>query len=138
MDFTQWSSKLINSLILLLNAIFRIIKSCYSFLDLYTVLPGGVCVCVCVRVLSCFLPFETPWTVASHASLSMEFSRWEYWSGLLCPPPGDLLTHGSNPHLLHLLLQQVDSLPLSHLGSSQNFSSVLVNSQKFHICYSCI
>ena len=49
-----------------------------------------VCVCVCARALSCFLPFETPWTVASHASLSMEFSRWEYWSGLLCPPPGDL------------------------------------------------
>ena len=32
----------------------------------------------------------TPWTVAHQASLSMGFSRQEYWSGLPCPPPGDL------------------------------------------------
>ena len=34
--------------------------------------------------------FATPWTVACQASLSMGFSRQEYWSGLLCPSPGDL------------------------------------------------
>ena len=33
--------------------------------------------------------FATPWTVAQ-ASLSMEFSRQEYWSGLPFPSPGDL------------------------------------------------
>ena len=49
------------------------------------------------------------------ASLSMGFSRQEYWSGLLCPPSGDLLDSGIEPRLLRLL--QVDSLPLSHLGS---------------------
>ena len=27
---------------------------------------------------------------AHQAPLSMGFSRQEYWSGLLCPPPGDL------------------------------------------------
>ena len=32
----------------------------------------------------------TPWTVARQAPLSMGFSRQEYWSGLLCPPPEDL------------------------------------------------
>ena len=32
----------------------------------------------------------TPWTVASQAPLSMEFSRQEYWSGLPFPSPGDL------------------------------------------------
>ena len=32
----------------------------------------------------------TPWTVAYQAPLSMGFSRQEYWSGLPCPPPGDL------------------------------------------------
>ena len=37
--------------------------------------------------------FATPWNVACQAPLSMEFSRPEYWSGLPCPPPGDL------PHL---------------------------------------
>ena len=33
-------------------------------------------------------------TVAHQAPLSMEFSRQEYWSGLLCPPPGDLPNSG--------------------------------------------
>ena len=33
----------------------------------------------------------------------MEFSRQEYWSRLPLPPPGHLLTQGSNPHLLCLL-----------------------------------
>ena len=33
---------------------------------------------------------ETPWAVAHQASLSVGFSRQEYWSGLPCPPPGDL------------------------------------------------
>ena len=32
----------------------------------------------------------TLWTVACRAPLSMGFSRQEYWSGLPCPPPGDL------------------------------------------------
>ena len=34
--------------------------------------------------------FATPWTVARQAPLSVEFSRQECWSGLPCPPPGDL------------------------------------------------
>ena len=34
--------------------------------------------------------FATLWTVACQAPLSMAFSRQEYWSGLPCPPPGDL------------------------------------------------
>ena len=32
----------------------------------------------------------TPWTVAPQAPLSVEFCSQEYWSGLPCPPPGDL------------------------------------------------
>ena len=39
----------------------------------------------------------TPWTVAHQAPLSMEFSRQEYWSGLTCPPPGDLPDPGIEP-----------------------------------------
>ena len=38
--------------------------------------------------------FATPWAVARQAPLSMEFSRQEYWSGLPCPPSGDLLDPG--------------------------------------------
>ena len=41
--------------------------------------------------------FETPWTVACQAPLSMGFFRQEHWSGLLCPPPGDLPTPGIEP-----------------------------------------
>ena len=33
---------------------------------------------------------DTPWTIACQVSLSMGFSRQEYWSGLLFPSPGDL------------------------------------------------
>ena len=41
-----------------------------------------------------------PWTVACQALLSMEFSRQEYWSGLPCPPPGDLPDPGIEPACL--------------------------------------
>ena len=34
--------------------------------------------------------FATPCTVAHQAPLLIGFSRQEYWSGLPCPPPGDL------------------------------------------------
>ena len=34
--------------------------------------------------------FATPWTIAHHAPLSMEFSGQEYWSGLPFPTPGNL------------------------------------------------
>ena len=33
---------------------------------------------------------ETPWSIAHQFPLSRGFSRQEYWSGLPCPPPGDL------------------------------------------------
>ena len=36
----------------------------------------------------------TSWTVAHQASLSMEFSRQEYWSMLPFPTPGDLSDPG--------------------------------------------
>ena len=38
--------------------------------------------------------FVTLLTIAHQAPLSMGFSRQEYWSGLLCPPPGDLTNPG--------------------------------------------
>ena len=40
---------------------------------------------------SCVRLFVTPWTVACQVPLSMVFSRQEYWSGLPCPSPRDLL-----------------------------------------------
>ena len=41
-------------------------------------------------VTQSYLTLMTPWTVVYQAPLSMGFSRQEYWSGLLWPPPGDL------------------------------------------------
>ena len=50
----------------------------------------------------------TPWTVAPQAPRSMGFSRQEHWSGLPCPPLGDLPHPGIEPRSLAL---QADSLP---------------------------
>ena len=46
--------------------------------------------------------------IACQPSLSMEFSRQEYWSGLPFPFPGDLPDPGIKPRSLAL---QADSLP---------------------------
>ena len=66
-----------------------------------------VCVCVCVHIcihvpvcahtLSHVQLFVTPWTVARQASLSVNFPRQEYWSGLPFPAPGDLPYPGIQP-----------------------------------------
>ena len=53
--------------------------------------------CLCVCVLSHVQLFVTAWTVAHQPSLSMGFSRQEYWSGLPFPPPGDLPDPGIKP-----------------------------------------
>ena len=39
----------------------------------------------------------TLWTVAHQAPLSMGFSRLDYWSGVPCPPPGDISDPGIEP-----------------------------------------
>ena len=52
----------------------------------------------CVQLLpSCLTLFATLWTIAHQAPLYVEFFRQEYWSGLLCPPPGDLSNAGIEP-----------------------------------------
>ena len=52
---------------------------------------------LCAKSLHHVQLFVTPWTVACQAPLSMGFSRQEYWSGLPCPPPGDLPDPGIKP-----------------------------------------
>ena len=49
-----------------------------------------VCVCVCVCRLSRVQLFVIPCMVARQFPLSMGFFKQKYWSGLPCPPPGDL------------------------------------------------
>ena len=48
-----------------------------------------------IQSLSRVRTFVTPWTVTCQAPLSVGFSRQEYWSGLPCPPPGDLPNPGT-------------------------------------------
>ena len=54
--------------------------------------------------MDCSLP-------GSSAPLSMGFSRQEYWSGLPCPPPGDLPVPGIKPTSCVTPALQADSLP---------------------------
>ena len=53
-------------------------------------------VCVVSRFSRIWL-FVTLWIVAFKTSLSMEFSRQEYWNRLPCPPPGALPDPGIKP-----------------------------------------
>ena len=69
---------------------------------------------LCAQSLSCVRLFVTPWTVAHQTPLSMRFSRQECWSGLPCPPPGDLPHPGMEPRSPSL---QADSLPSEPQGS---------------------
>ena len=50
-----------------------------------------------LRCFICVHLFVTLLTVSHQVSLSIGFSRQEYWSGLPCPPPGDLPNPGIIP-----------------------------------------
>ena len=60
-------------------------------------------------VLDCGQLFVTPRTAACQASLSMGFSRQEYWSRLPCPPPGDLPDPGLQPLYFRWILYHGDT-----------------------------
>ena len=57
------------------------------------------------------LLFVTLWTVARQSPLSVEPSRQEYWSGLPCPPLGDLPNPGIKLVSSVSPALQVDSWP---------------------------
>ena len=65
----------------------------------------------------------TPWTVACQASLSIQFSRQEHWSGLPFPFPEDLPDPGIEPASLALL---PDSL------TSESFGFKMFLNLEFH------
>ena len=75
-----------------------------------------------VKLLNHVRLFATPWTVAYQASLSVGFSRQEYWSGLPFPAPGDLPDPGIEPRSPAL---QADALPSIHQGASLKNSLVI-------------
>ena len=67
--------------------------------------------------------FVTPWTLAHQAPLYTGLlqarEKWQrtHWSGLPCPPPGDLPNPGIKPQSF---LLQVDSLPSELLEKPKN------------------
>ena len=61
-----------------------------------------------MKLLSRVRLFATPWTVAYQASMSMGFTKQEYWSGLPFPSPGALPNPGIEPTSPTL---QADTLP---------------------------
>ena len=81
------------------------------------------------------------WTVAHQAPLSVGFSSQEYWSGLLCPPPGDRPYPGIEPISPWTPALQVDPLPTKPLGSPvmAHFTSIHslmnVTNNNDDICY---
>ena len=68
-------------------------KACVSFF-LNLLFKKYACVLSC---FSCVWLSATLWTEAHQVPLSLRFSRQEYWSGLPCPPPGDLPDPGIEP-----------------------------------------
>ena len=71
-----------------------------------------ICILIVVQSLIQLCPTLTLWTVAYQTSLSMAFSRQEYWSGLSFPPPGDL----PNPRI-------EPRSPVSHAFSGRFFTT---------------
>ena len=70
---------------------FRPVQSCSK-----ATYKSSMCVCTHANSLQ-LCPTLCNWTVACQAPLSMGFSRQECWSGLPCPPPGDLPNTGIKP-----------------------------------------
>ena len=102
-----------------------------------------VCVCVTYECAMCVLSHSVvsdslrPYGLACQAPLSMGFSRQQYWSGLPCPPPGDLPTPGIEPRSPAL---QVDSVPIEPPGNPRKDIWMLMfkNSWKKKPQWECI
>ena len=76
----------------------------------YLQYPGHV-LCAVLNHFSHVWLFATLWTIAHQAPLRWGFSRQEQWSGLPCPPPGDLPNPGIEPYV-SCIGRWVGSLPL--------------------------
>ena len=83
-----------------------------TFIILLELYMEYMCACM-LTSFGCVQLFET-----LMPTLFMRFSREEYWSGLSCPPPGDLPKQGIEPTSLGCSCtgRQADSLPLAPPG----------------------
>ena len=89
--------------------------------------------CRDVKSFSFVRLFAIPWTVVYQASLSMGFSRQEYWSGLPFLSPGDLPDPGIEPRSPAF---QADALPSEPPGKPLRLSPKFPGSRKCpHPCF---
>ena len=65
--------------------------------SIFNSLQGKITGACLLSHFNCVWLFDTLWTVAHQAPLTMRFSREEYWSGLPCTPPGHLPHPGMEP-----------------------------------------
>ena len=104
------------------------------FLDSYSrpqVYTEPLTLCCGPSRFSCVRLFATLWTVALHVPLSMGFSRQEYWSGLPCPPPGDLPDPGTEPVSL---LSPALAGKFFTTGASSSYFQVVLTENNAIIC----
>ena len=73
-------------------------------------------------MLSCLSHVQLFVSVAHQAPLSMGFSRQEYWSGLPCPPPGDLSHPGIEP--ISLVSPAFQAGSLSTVPPGKHFQNI--------------
>ena len=97
--------------------VYKVYRGRHSFTEWsqkdFLCVRGCTCVCVPVCSITSVVIFAAPWTVAHQASLSIGFSRQEYWSGLPHSPPRYLLGFGIDLYLQHILHWQADIFTLS-------------------------
>ena len=86
----------------------------------YVWLVSSNVACVCAKLLPSPVILCNPANSSPPGSSVLGFSRHEYWSGLSCPPPGDLPEPGIEPESPMAPALLVDSSPLSHWGRSSN------------------
>ena len=91
------------------------------------------CACI-ISHFSCVRLCATLWTIAHQAPLSMGFSRQEYWSGLPCPPRGDLPDPGIKPTSLVSCIGRCVVYHQRHLRCPEyNWAHVIIFNKQFLI-----
>ena len=112
---------------LISNIYFLNLSTDSSWYDWNLAFPGDiisrVCVCVCVCVCSVTQSYpglcNNPMDIAHQDPLFMEFSRQEYWTGLLLPSPRSLPNPGIKPeaHVAPALAGKILTTALSNNGT---------------------
>ena len=91
-------------------------------------MPNAIMCCPLLNCFSFVWLYVTPWISARQAALSTGFSMQQYWSGLPCPPPGDLPYPGIKPVSLMSPVLAAGSLPLTPPGKPNIYIYINIKS----------